>query len=78
VLPFVVLKGSIAIDGISLTVAALSGHRLGIQVVPFTQAHTSLMELADGDMLNLETDVIGKYVARLLTHPLASPSTPQS
>jgi riboflavin synthase len=64
--PLVVPKGSIAIDGISLTIASLSGRRVGVQIVPFTFAHTSLAETAPGDAVNLEADVIGKYVARLL------------
>jgi riboflavin synthase len=64
--PLVVPKGSIAVDGISLTVAWLEGNRAGIQIVPFTHAHTSLAEARPGDPVNLEADVIGKYVARLL------------
>jgi riboflavin synthase len=62
----VVTKGSIAIDGISLTVAALAGSRVGVQIVPFTFAETSLREARVGDRVNLEMDVIGKYVIRWL------------
>jgi len=61
-----VSKGSVAVDGISLTVAALAGSRFGVQIVPFTWQHTALCEARVGDVVNLETDVIGKYVARLL------------
>lgn len=65
-LPAVVSKGSIAIDGISLTVAALAGALVGIQVVPFTFAGTSLRAARAGEHVNLETDVVGKYVTRWL------------
>jgi riboflavin synthase len=61
-----VLKGSIAIDGISLTVAKLTMDRVGVQIVPFTWAHTTLADARIGDAVNIETDVIGKYVARLM------------
>jgi riboflavin synthase len=64
--PLLITKGSIAVDGISLTVAALSAARFGVQVVPFTWAHTALKDARAGDAVNLEADVIGKYVARLL------------
>jgi riboflavin synthase len=64
--PAIVSKGSIAIDGISLTVAALAGSRVGVQIVPFTFAATALRVAQAGDRVNLETDIIGKYVLRLL------------
>ena len=63
---FVIPKGSIAIDGISLTVATLRDRLVGVQIVPFTFAHTSLREAKAGDAVNLETDMLGKYVVRLL------------
>jgi riboflavin synthase len=59
-------KGSVAVDGISLTVAALEGARVRAQIVPFTWTHTSLSSSRAGDLVNIEADVIGKYVARLL------------
>lgn len=62
---WVVQKGSIAVDGISLTVASLSGDRLGIQIIPFTREHTTLADRKAGDRVNLEADIIGKYAARL-------------
>jgi len=62
----IVSKGSIAIDGISLTVAALAGSRVGVQIVPFTFAETTLREARAGHPVNIETDVIGKHVARWL------------
>ncbi len=61
-----VSKGSIAVDGISLTVAGLAGERFGVQIVPFTWEHTALEDLQPGDPVNLEADVLGKYVVRLL------------
>jgi riboflavin synthase len=66
--PLMVSKGSIAIDGISLTIATLEGTRVGVQIVPFTFDHTSLRDARAGDGVNLEADVLGKYVARLLNH----------
>jgi riboflavin synthase len=62
--PFIVFKGSIAVDGISLTVAGLGEDRLDVQVVPFTIEHTNLQRAHRRDRVNLECDIIGKYVAR--------------
>jgi riboflavin synthase len=61
---YMVLKGSIAVDGISLTVAGLGDGRFDVQLVPFTVAHTNLKRARIGDLVNLECDMIGKYVAR--------------
>lgn len=60
-------KGSIAVDGISLTIASLDGTRAGVQIVPHTWMHTTLSQARPGDAVNIEADMIGKYVARLLT-----------
>lgn len=60
--PLIVQKGSIAVDGISLTVAALVENRFEVQIVPFTWEHTNLRTRAVGDVVNLECDIIGKYV----------------
>ena len=62
---WVVEKGSIAVDGISLTVAQLTRDSLAIQIVPHTRAHTNLSDRTPGDTVNLEADIIGKYSARL-------------
>jgi riboflavin synthase len=62
----VISKGSIAIDGISLTVAAIEGQHIVLQIIPFTFAHTALSQAAAGDAVNLEFDVLGKYVLRAL------------
>jgi riboflavin synthase len=64
--PLMIPKGSIAVDGISLTIATLNGTRVGVQIVPHTWAHTALSQARAGDAVNLEGDMIGKYVARLL------------
>jgi riboflavin synthase len=64
--PYMISKGSIAVDGISLTIASLDTGRVGVAIVPFTFAHTTLGSARVGDRVNLEADVLGKYVARLL------------
>jgi riboflavin synthase len=64
--PFLVRKGSIAVDGISFTVAGLGEKQFDVQVIPFTWEHTSLKGLRKGDKVNLECDMIGKYVVRTL------------
>ena len=64
--PLMISKGSVAVDGISLTVVALLPAGIAVQIVPFTWSHTSLQEARPGDAVNLEADVIGKYVARLM------------
>jgi riboflavin synthase len=62
--PYLVSKGSIAVDGISLTVATLGIDRFDVQVVPYTLDHTNLAAIRVGDRVNLECDLIGKYVVR--------------
>src|SRR6185436_4555268 len=62
--PYIVPKGSIAIDGISLTVAELGADRLDVMIVPFTLEHTNLKQAKAGDRVNLECDMVGKYVVR--------------
>ena len=61
-----VLKGSIAIDGVSLTIAELDEHSFAVALIPFTCEHTTLGALNKGDTVNLETDLIGKHVRRTL------------
>src|SRR5262249_51956006 len=63
---YMIPKGSIAIDGISLTIAALDACRVGVAIIPFTFAHTTLGRARVGGAVNLEAEVLGKYVARLL------------
>ena len=62
--PYLIHRGSIAVDGISLTVASLTRSSFDVQIVPFTWAHTNLTSLQTGDRVNLECDMVGKYVLR--------------
>jgi riboflavin synthase len=62
--PLIVHKGSIAVDGISLTIAGLGADRFDIMVVPFTMEHTNLGRVRIRDRVNLECDMVGKYVVR--------------
>lgn len=67
VLRYIVEKGSITIDGISLTVARVTDEDFSVSIIPHTQANTVLADRKIGDVVNLETDIIGKYVEKLLT-----------
>jgi riboflavin synthase len=76
-----VLHGSIAISGVSLTVNALTPGRCQVAVIPHTWKHTNLSDLRAGDSVNVEGDMIGKFVARIVTpwksaHSGLSPSAP--
>lgn len=62
----IVEKGSIAIDGISLTVAAVTDRDFSVSIIPHTGGQTTLLHRRPGEQVNLETDIIGKYVSRLL------------
>ena len=66
VLRYCVEKGSICVDGISLTVVSIGEGLFTVSILPQTRANTNLGELREGDRVNLEADVIGKYVERLL------------
>jgi riboflavin synthase len=66
VLPYLISKGSVCVDGISLTVAHLLPDGFGLWIIPHTYEVTSLSERKVGDQVNLEADLLGKYVARLL------------
>lgn len=59
-------KGSIVLDGISLTVNEVAGNRFGVNIIPITQTATNLGQAKAGDRVNLEIDLIARYVARLL------------
>jgi len=65
---YVISEGSIAVDGVSLTVARISGNEIKIALIPHTLEQTTLSGLKVGDSVNLEVDLIGKYVEKLLTH----------
>ncbi len=72
---YVAIKGSIAIDGISLTVAGWQEGLADLAIVPFTYAHTNLQGVSVGDPVNVECDILAKYVERLMeSRNAASPS----
>ena len=64
--PYLVHKGSVAVDGISLTVAGLGETGFDVQIVPFTWEHTNLSRATTGAVVNVECDIIGKYVVRAM------------
>lgn len=64
--PYFIRKGSVAVDGVSLTVAGLGDRQFDVMVIPFTWSNTTLRALRKGDKVNIECDMIGKYVARSL------------
>lgn len=64
--PYFIRKGSVAVDGISLTVAGLGERQFDVMVIPYTWAHTALNKARQGDKVNLECDMIGKYIVRAL------------
>jgi len=66
VAPFIAPKGSIALDGTSLTVNDVSGTRFGVNLIPHSLSVTTWGEKRTGDLLNLEIDMLARYVARLL------------
>lgn len=63
----IVEKGSVALDGISLTVSAVAESAFEVCIIPWTWEHTSLRERVPGDSINIETDMIGKYIQRHLS-----------
>ena len=67
VLKYAVVKGSVCVDGISLTIVSLKENSFTVSILPHTKEATNLRNLSVGDRVNLEADVIGKYVERLLT-----------
>jgi riboflavin synthase len=63
--PYIVRKGSIAVNGISLTVAGVDDRHFDVQIIPHTWQHTNLHLSKAGDLLNVECDILGKYVVRV-------------
>lgn len=63
---FIAVKGSIAVNGVSLTVNELQGDIFGVNVIPYTAAVTGFGSMKSGDLVNIELDVLARYVARLL------------
>jgi riboflavin synthase len=66
---FIAPKGSVALDGVSLTVNEVAQNRFGVNIIPHTLACTNLGSLQTGQRMNLEIDLIARYVGRLLRHP---------
>ena len=64
--PYIVRKGSIAVDGVSLTVAGVGERHFDVQIIPYTWTHTNLQAAKSGEPVNLECDILGKYVARVM------------
>jgi riboflavin synthase len=64
--PLFIRKGSVAVDGVSLTVAGLGERQFDVMVIPYTWDHTALQGWRQGDRVNLECDMIGKYIVRAL------------
>jgi riboflavin synthase len=67
--PFLAPKGSITVDGVSLTINGARGERFDVALVPFTRGETTFDERPLGASVNLEVDILAKYVARLLGRP---------
>jgi len=63
---YLVHKGSIAIDGVSLTIASLDGSELGVAIIPHTYTHTTLSQAKPGTRLNIEVDVLAKHIEKLV------------
>jgi riboflavin synthase len=63
--PYIVRKGSITVNGISLTVAGVDDRHFDVQIIPYTWEHTNLHLAKAGDLVNLESDILGKYVVRV-------------
>ena len=77
-LRYIVEKGSIAIDGISLTVAGVDEETFSVSTIPHTRVMTNLSSLTKGSIVNLECDIIGKYVERLCLHPIEKENKAES
>ncbi|HEV8032675.1 MAG TPA: riboflavin synthase [Stellaceae bacterium] len=65
-MPYLASKGSVALDGVSLTINEVEGSRFDVNIIPYTLAHTGFGEAEPGQRMNLEIDTIARYVARLL------------
>lgn len=67
---FIAVKGSVALDGVSLTVNGVDGVRFEVNIIPHTQVRTSLAQLRPDDAVNLEVDLVARYLARLMEDPV--------
>lgn len=77
-LKYIIHKGSITIDGISLTVAKVTDSDFSVSIIPHTAANTTLLQKKSGDVVNLENDVVGKYIEKLLSFQKIDEQKPQS
>jgi riboflavin synthase len=66
--PMIASKGSIALDGVSLTVNEVNGNDFSVMIIPHTWSHTTLGECKVGDTINLEVDMLARYVARVISY----------
>ncbi len=73
--PFVAEKGSIAVDGISLTITEVTEEGFSVAIIPYTLEHTNLARLSAGAQINLEVDIIAKYVYNMLNPSAESPES---
>jgi riboflavin synthase len=71
ILCYIIQKGSVAIDGISLTVTTADTHSFGVSIIPHTQENTTLLQYKSGDTVNIECDIIGKYIEKLHSNRLS-------
>ena len=62
---FIAPKGSVALDGVSLTVNDVAGDRFGVNIIPYTLTHTTWGDREPGDLVNLEVDLLARYVERI-------------
>jgi riboflavin synthase len=71
---FIAAKGSVALNGVALTVNEVDGRRFGVNIIPYTLTHTTWGDLKAGDLVNLEIDLLARYVERLASGRLAEPA----
>jgi riboflavin synthase len=70
---FIAPKGSVALNGVSLTVNEVDGNRFGVNIIPYTLTHTTWGDRQPGDLVNIEVDILARYVARLSQHEAQTP-----
>ena len=64
---YIVYKGSISVNGVSLTVAKSEGNIFSVAIIPHTLENTNLKDLKTGDFVNIETDILGRYIEKFLS-----------
>jgi len=70
--PFIAAKGSVALNGVSLTVNEVDGTRFGVNIIPYTLTHTTWGDRKPGDLINLEVDLLARYVERIAAGRVAA------